>query len=195
MSFSRSMLKGMGLTDEQVDAIIEEHAAAKDNLKVKIKSLEEQLKDSEEIRNKYNDLADDVKKNNWKDKFDNLSKEFKEYKEEIENSRIQESKKESSIAEEINEMYPPLEEIEEPDLIEISPQEIAEQLALAEKETEQEENKISEPVEETEEPPFEEVSIDEPPFEEIPVEEPIEDDADDAESDPETKDQLGFDIF
>lgn len=95
MSLSRSMLKGMGLTDEQVDAIIEEHAAAKDNLKVKIKSLEEQLKDSEEIRNKYNDLADDVKKNNWKDKFDNLSKEFKEYKEEIENSRIQESKKEA----------------------------------------------------------------------------------------------------
>lgn len=95
MSLSRSMLKGMGLTDEQVDAIIEEHAAAKDNLKVKIKSLEEQLKDSEEIRNKYNDLADDVKKNNWKDKFDNLSKEFKEYKEEIENSKIQESKKEA----------------------------------------------------------------------------------------------------
>ncbi|MBQ2349367.1 MAG: hypothetical protein II392_00960 [Mycoplasma sp.] len=89
------MLKGMGLTDEQVDAIIEEHASAKDNLKVKIKSLEEQLKDSEEIRNKYNDLADDVKKNNWKDKFDNLSKEFKEYKQEIENSRIQESKKEA----------------------------------------------------------------------------------------------------
>lgn len=95
MSLSRSMLKGMGLTDEQVDAIIEEHAAAKDNLKVKIKSLEEQLKESEEIRNKYNDLADDVKKNNWKDKFDNLSKEFKEYKQEIENSRIQESKKEA----------------------------------------------------------------------------------------------------
>lgn len=95
MSLSRSMLKGMGLTDEQVDAIIEEHAAAKDNLKVKIKSLEEQLKDSEEIRNKYNDLADDVKKNNWKDKFDNLSKEFKEYKEEIENSKIQETKKEA----------------------------------------------------------------------------------------------------
>lgn len=95
MSLSRSMLKGMGLTDEQVDAIIEEHTSAKDNLKVKIKSLEEQLKDSEEIRNKYNDLADDVKKNNWKDKFDNLSKEFKEYKQEIENSRIQESKKEA----------------------------------------------------------------------------------------------------
>lgn len=95
MSLSRSMLKGMGLTDEQVDAIIEEHASAKDNLKVKIKSLEEQLKDSEEIRNKYNDLADDVKKNNWKDKFDNLSKEFKEYKEEIENSKIQETKKEA----------------------------------------------------------------------------------------------------
>ena len=70
---------------------------------------------------------------------------------------------ESSIAEEINEMYPPLEEIEEPDLIEISPQELAEQLALAEKETEQEENKISEPVEETEElPPL-------PDAEETPV--------------------------
>ena len=38
----------------------------------------------------------------------------------------------------------------------------------------------------------------EPPFEEVPVEEPIEDyadEADDAESDPVSKDQLGFDIF
>ena len=35
----------------------------------------------------------------------------------------------------------------------------------------------------------------EPPFEEIPVEEPIEDESDDSDSDPETKDQLGFDIF
>ena len=60
MSLSRSMLKGMGLTDEQVDAIIEEHASAKDNLKVKIKSLEEQLKDSEEIRNNVVTMGENI---------------------------------------------------------------------------------------------------------------------------------------
>ena len=45
------------------------------------------------------------------------------------------------------------------------------------------------PVEEPEEPPFEEV-----PVEEV-IEEPVEDEADDAEQDPESKDNLGFDIF
>ena len=46
------------------------------------------------------------------------------------------------------------------------------------------------PVEE--EPPFEEVPNDE--VIEDPIEDPIEE-ADDADSDPESKDQLGFDIF
>ena len=58
--------------------------------------------------------------------------------------------------EEILKFYPPLEEIEDPDLIDISPQEIEEAEAAKAALTEQEEiekNKITEPVEETEELP------------------------------------------
>ena len=55
--------------------------------------------------------------------------------------------------EDINALYPPLEEIEDPQLIEISPEEIEEQLVAAAKETEENQNKITEPVEETEELP------------------------------------------
>ena len=51
----------------------------------------------------------------------------------------------------INELYPPLEEIEDPQLIEITPEEIEEQISA--KEAEQNENQIAEPVEETEELP------------------------------------------
>ena len=62
-----------------------------------------------------------------------------------------------------------------------------------------EEEPIEEPVSPAADVSFDQMmpveEADEPPFEEVPVEEPIEDDADDAESDPETKDQLGFDIF
>ena len=67
---------------------------------------------------------------------------------------------------------------------------------------------IEEPVEEEAPVPVTEMSFEqmmpvtepeEPPFEEVPIEEPVEESEevveDDAESDPESKDQLGFDIF
>ena len=63
--------------------------------------------------------------------------------------------------EDINELYPPLEEIEDPELIEISPQEIEAQeaaKAALDEQAEIEKNKITEPVVETEElPPLPEV--------------------------------------
>ena len=65
-----------------------------------------------------------------------------------------------------------------------------------------------EPVEEETPVPVTEMSFEqmmpvaepeEPPFEEVPIEEPVKESEevveDDAESDPESKDQLGFDIF
>ncbi len=63
----------------------------------------------------------------------------------------QSSTEDAESYEDINILYPPLEEIEEPDLIELSPQEIEEELAV--KKAEENENQITEPVEETEELP------------------------------------------
>ena len=59
----------------------------------------------------------------------------------------------SSDAENIDELYPPLDEIEDPELIDISPEEIEAQAAAAQKEAEQNENQITEPVVEEEELP------------------------------------------
>ncbi len=59
---------------------------------------------------------------------------------------------EESEKEDIEALYPPLEEIEDPDLIDISPEEVEKELA-ATKEAEESEIKITEPVEETEELP------------------------------------------
>ena len=83
---------------------------------------------------------------------------------------LEEQKEESSLVEEtseeenqdINELYPPLDEIEEPDLIELSPEEIEVQAPAEEKEAEENENQITEPLEETEElPPLPVVETDE----------------------------------
>ena len=56
-------------------------------------------------------------------------------------------------SENIDLLYPPLEEIEDPDLIDISPEEIEAQAQAAAKEAEQQENQITEPVVEEEELP------------------------------------------
>ena len=74
---------------------------------------------------------------------------------------LEEQKEESSLVEEtseeenqdINELYPPLDEIEEPDLIELSPEEIEAQTAADEKEAEDNENQITEPIVEEEDLP------------------------------------------
>ena len=55
--------------------------------------------------------------------------------------------------ENIDLLYPPLEEINDPDLIDISPEEIEEQALAAAQEAEQQENQITEPVVEEEELP------------------------------------------
>ena len=65
-------------------------------------------------------------------------------------------------SEDINLLYPPLEEIEDPDLIEVTPEELEEQITAAEKEAEQKANQITEPVVEEEElPPLPVVETDE----------------------------------
>ena len=65
----------------------------------------------------------------------------------------QEEEPAAETEEDINILYPPLDEIEEPDLIELSPEEIEAQTAAEEKEAEENENQITEPIVEEEELP------------------------------------------
>ena len=85
MSLTRKLLKGMGLTDEQVDTIIEAHIETVDGLKDEIdkhKDASKKLTDLEKQLADAKSELDTAKKDGWKDKHDAIKKEFDKYKSE-----------------------------------------------------------------------------------------------------------------
>ena len=81
MALTRKFLSGMGLTTEQVDAIIEEHADTveslkeqRDEYKEKAEELKETKRELDALKQKGDDDAE------WKDKYEALDKEYKDYK-------------------------------------------------------------------------------------------------------------------
>lgn len=81
MALTRKLLKGMGLTDEQVETIIEAHTDTVNGLKDDINRYKA---DAEKLTGVQKDL-DDLKAkgdDGWKDKHDKLRKEFDDYKDE-----------------------------------------------------------------------------------------------------------------
>ena len=82
MAVTRSFLKGMGLTDEQVSAIIEEHTNTVNGLK---EARDSYKADAEKLATVQREL-DTLKANNgedWKAKYDELKKTFDAYKSEV----------------------------------------------------------------------------------------------------------------
>ena len=83
MALSRKLLKGMGLTDEQVDTIIEAHTDTVDGLKSdlsKYKTDAEKLSDVQKELDELKAKGDD----GWKEKHDKLKGEFDAYKKDVE---------------------------------------------------------------------------------------------------------------
>jgi len=83
MALTRKLLKGMGLTDEQVDTIIEAHTDTVDGLKDQVKAYEADAKKLPGVQKELDDLkakGDD----GWKDKHDKVKKEFDDYKKGVE---------------------------------------------------------------------------------------------------------------
>ncbi len=79
MAVTRSFLKGMGLTDEQVSAIVEEHANTVNGLK----EVRDQYKaDAEKLASVQKELDTLKAKNSddWKSKYDTLKKTFDDFK-------------------------------------------------------------------------------------------------------------------
>ena len=92
MALTRKLLKGMGLTDEQVDTIIEAHGDTVDGLKEDIK----RYKDDAEKRPKVQNELDELKKDggvDYKAKYDKEHQDFQAYKDGI-------AKKEAAVAKE-----------------------------------------------------------------------------------------------
>ena len=79
MALSRKLLKGMGLTEEQVDTIIEAHTDTVEGLKEDLKNAKSDADKLPGVQKELDDLkakGDD----GWKDKHDKVKREFEEYK-------------------------------------------------------------------------------------------------------------------
>lgn len=90
MSLTRAMLKGMGLTDEQVSAIIEEHTSVTDALKEQRNKFKEDAEKLPEVQKKYDDLQkdyDDLKagadQSEWEEKYNKEHEALENLKAEI----------------------------------------------------------------------------------------------------------------
>ena len=83
MALTRKLLKGMGLTDEQVDTIIEAHTDTVDGLKADVSKYKTDAEKLADVQKELDDLkakGDD----GWKEKHDKLKGEFDKYKGDIE---------------------------------------------------------------------------------------------------------------
>lgn len=95
MSLTRKMLKGMGLSEDQIDTIIEAHTETTDALKGQrdkykddAEKLVEVQRELEEAREKLTNTEND----DWKAKHDHVKKEFDDYKTQIANNKTREAK-------------------------------------------------------------------------------------------------------
>ena len=80
MALKRAMLKGMGLTDEQADAIIDGHTDT-------VNGLKDELKKHDGDAAKIKELEDKLKGfeggEDWKKKYDDLKKEYDGYRTDV----------------------------------------------------------------------------------------------------------------
>ena len=84
MALTRAMLKGMGLTDEQVSAIIEEHTSVTSALKEQVKEYKEEADKLPDVQKELDQLKKDQKDNDeWKAKYDKEHTDFEAYKTDI----------------------------------------------------------------------------------------------------------------
>ena len=79
MALTRKLLKGMGLTDEQVDTIIEAHTETTDGLKKDIQKYEADAKKLPDVQKELDDLkaAGD---GGYKEKYEKEHADFEKYK-------------------------------------------------------------------------------------------------------------------
>ena len=89
MSITRKMLKGMGLTEEQVDTIIEEHTSVTDALKEKAQKYETTAQKLANVEKELNDLK--AGGSDWEDRYNKEHEAFENYKKDIESKTEQES--------------------------------------------------------------------------------------------------------
>lgn len=86
MSITRKFLKGMGLTDEQQETILEAHTETVDEIKAERDRLKEDAGKLAEIQKQLDKAQTDLKaaqKDGWKEKHDKIKAEFDSYKADV----------------------------------------------------------------------------------------------------------------
>ena len=94
MALTRKLLKGMGLTDEQVDTIIEAHTDTVDGLKADVSKYKTDAEKLSDVQKELDDLkakGDD----GWKEKHDKLKGEFDKYKTDVQEKEAHSKKVEA----------------------------------------------------------------------------------------------------
>ena len=81
MALTRSMLKGMGLTEEQVSAIIDEHTNVTSALKDDIKKYKDDAEKLAEVQKELDELK--TGQGDWEKKYNDEHKAFETYKSDI----------------------------------------------------------------------------------------------------------------
>lgn len=103
MALTRKLLKGMGLTEEQMDSIIDAHTDTTDALKQKIEQLEEAAGKAADLEKQLKALQSGT---DWKAEHDKVKKEFDQYKAEMagkeESAKVRSAYRELLKAEEID---------------------------------------------------------------------------------------------
>ncbi len=92
MALTRSFLKGMGLTDEQVGAIIEAHTDTTDALKEQRDSYRKTADKLPGVQKELDELKANKGGDDWEDKYNTEHQAFEDYKSEIKAKEANESK-------------------------------------------------------------------------------------------------------
>ena len=97
MALTRKLLKGMGLTDEQVDTIIEAHTDTVDGLKEQVKTYKENAEKLPNVQKELNDLkaAGD---GGFKEKFEKEHSDFENFKKTIQEKETKAAKESAAKA-------------------------------------------------------------------------------------------------
>lgn len=82
MALTRKMLKGMGLTEEQVDTIVDAHTETVDGLKEKLAAAEEKAKTADALQQQLDGLKDPSGET-YKAKAERIEREFNAYKADV----------------------------------------------------------------------------------------------------------------
>lgn len=89
MALTRKLLKGMGLTEEQIDSVIDAHTETVDGLKEQIKTYKADADTLKDVQKELDDLKNGK---DWKAEYDKLDKSFKDYKAEVAGKETLEAK-------------------------------------------------------------------------------------------------------